>query len=299
MNLLIVAIPAAIAIFVATTMMIVMIQDRSAVNTRLAELGGNVTATDSSDGSSATSIFSALTRPLSPIRDLLAGRDGELGYRLMLAGYRKPEHLERFLTIKLLAPIVGIVAATFVGGKNSIVLAIVLGALGYFVPEVLVTRAITKRKDILQMGLPDAIDFLVICMEAGLGMDQALLRVGQELHDSYPALSEELLTISREQSAGKPRLEAWRSMADRVDLDMIRQLITMLTQTERFGTPIAKALGVFADGLRARRILQAEEMAAKTTVKLIFPLIFFIFPSIFIVLLGPAVISMMRSMAVQ
>ena len=139
-------------------------------------------------------------------------------------------------------------------------------------------------------------DLLMICMEAGLGMDQAVIKIANEMASVYPELSDELLTISREQRAGKQRIEAWRAMADRVDVDTVRQFVTMLTQTERLGTPIARALGQFADSLRATRLILAEERAAKTTVKLIFPLVFFIFPALFVVLLGPAAIAIMQGL---
>jgi tight adherence protein C len=145
--------------------------------------------------------------------------------------------------------------------------------------------------------LPDALDLLVICMEAGLGLDQAILRVGQELKISHPALSEEFVLIGLEQRAGKPRLEAWRNMADRAGVESVRQFVQMLVQTERFGTPISKSLGAFADSLRVRRRQQAEEMAAKTTIKMIPPLVLFIFPNLFIVLLGPAAIMIWRNLA--
>ena len=131
---------------------------------------------------------------------------------------------------------------------------------------------IGKRKTSINKALPDALDLLVICMEAGLGIDQATLRIGKEIEEVYPELSEELSIIGYEQRAGKPRLEAWRSMSDRVDLDTVRQFVAMLVQTDKLGTPIARALGQFADGLRTKRLLMAEEQAAKTTVKLIFPL---------------------------
>ncbi len=127
-------------------------------------------------------------------------------------------------------------------------------------------------------------------------MDQAVLRVAEEIELVSPELSEELLIISREQRAGKPRLEAWRSMANRVDLDTVRQFVAMLAQTEKLGTPIARALGQFADSLRTKRLLTAEENAAKTTIKLVFPLVFFIFPAIFVVLLGPAAITLMQGL---
>jgi len=134
-------------------------------------------------------------------------------------------------------------------------------------------------------------------MEAGLGLDQAILRVGQELKISHPDLSDEFLLIGLEQRAGKPRLDAWKNMADRVGVDSVRQFVQMLVQTERFGTPVSRSLGAFADALRIRRRQQAEEMAAKTTIKMIPPLVLFIFPNLFIVLLGPAAIMIYRNLA--
>lgn len=126
-------------------------------------------------------------------------------------------------------------------------------------------------------------------------MDQALIRIGDELRLAHKDLSDEFLFIRLEQRAGKPRIEAWRNMADRTGLEVFRSFVSMLVQTERFGTPLSKSLGYFADSLRTRRRQQAEEMAAKTTIKLVFPLVFFIFPSMFIVLLVPAIISIGKS----
>jgi tight adherence protein C len=138
------------------------------------------------------------------------------------------------------------------------------------------------------------VDLLIICIDAGLGLDQSVLKCATEMQSSCPDLSEELLIISREQRAGKPRLEAWRGMADRVDLDLIRQFVGMLTQSEKFGTPIARALEIFAESIRTKRLLKIEEIAAKTAVKLVFPLVFCIFPAMFVVLLGPAVLALMH-----
>jgi len=170
---------------------------------------------------------------------------------------------------------------------------------GFFAPDIFLFRAIGQRKLKIGRALPDVLDLLVICMEAGLGIDQATLKIAQETQRIYPELSEELFTVSYEQRAGKPRLEAWRSMSERVDLDTIRQFVAMLVQTDRLGTPIAKALGTFADGLRTKRLLMAEEQAAKTTVKLIFPLAIFIFPALFIVLLGPGVLTVLKALENQ
>jgi tight adherence protein C len=138
---------------------------------------------------------------------------------------------------------------------------------------------------------------MVVCVDAGLAIDQALLRAGQELALSQHEISEEFIQINFEQRAGKPRIEAWQSMADRTKVETVKSFVQMLAQTDRFGTPLVRARRVFADGLRQKRRQQAEELGAKTTVKLIFPLVLFIFPSIFIVLLGPAIILIARNMA--
>ena len=226
---------------------------------------------------------------------VLRSSDEELAYRLSIAGYRRPEDVETYLSVKLLAPVVGVLLATLTGTESPIFYSLVLGATAFFAPDMLLFYAIGRRKAKLNLALPDATDLLVICMEAGLGMDQAVLRVAQELESVCPELCEELLTISREQRAGKPRAEAWKSMANRVDLDAVRQFVAMLVQAEKLGTPVARALGQFADSLRTKRLLTAEESAAKTSVKLVFPLVFFIFPAIFVVLLGPAAITLMQS----
>jgi len=224
----------------------------------------------------------------------LRSNDEELAYRLSRAGFRQAEDSETFLSTKLLAPVVGVLLATFAGRQNFLLFALLLGVGFFFLPDVFVFRAISRRRAKIGIALPDAMDLLVICMEAGLGIDQAVLRISKEIERVYPELSEELLIISQEQRAGKPRIEAWRSMSDRVDLDNVRQFVAMLAQTERLGTPIAHALSQFADGLRTRRMLLAEEQAAKTTVKLVFPLLLFIFPAMFVVLLGPAIIAITK-----
>ena len=153
-----------------------------------------------------------------------------------------------------------------------------------------------KRREQIRLGLPDAVDLMVVCVDAGLGLDQALLRTGEELGSSHPVLAEELMQINLEQRAGKPRIDAWRDMADRTQLESVKGFANMLAQSDRFGTPISKALSIFADGLRKQRSQQAEEIAAKSTVKLMFPLVLFIFPSMFIVLLGPAALLMSRNL---
>ncbi len=230
------------------------------------------------------------------VRTRLRLADNEkLRQRLIAAGRRSKSDIDLYFGLRLLGPLVAIVVATFIP-NNSGFWMLVLPAVAYLAPDLCLTQMARRRRETIRLGLPDAIDLMVICVEAGLGLDQALLRAGQELAISHPAISEEFMTINIEQRAGKARLEAWQGMAERTRLDMVKAFVSMLGQTDRFGTPIAKALSVFSDSMRMKRRQQAEEMAAKTTVKLIFPLVLFIFPSIFIVLLGPAFLTIGRSL---
>ncbi len=302
MELLLISVFLAIALFAAVALLIyIVVGERSTAETRLAEL---TTLTDIGEDINSVGIarrvrsqdtFQLVTRPLAPFRDWLRSKDDDLAYRLTLAGFRNPGDADTFLSCKLLGPIVGVLLATFFGSDQFLFAALLLGVGGFFAPDVFLFLAIDKRKNKIAIALPDALDLLVICMEAGLGIDQATLRIAKEIRMVYPELSEELSITSYEQRAGKPRLEAWRSMSDRIDLDTMRQFVAMLVQTDRLGTPIARALGVFADTLRTKRLMLAEERAAKTTIKLIFPLAIFIFPALFVVLLGPGILSVVKA----
>lgn len=222
----------------------------------------------------------------------------------------KPEMLEKFhsagittagardlyMAIRIVAPLLGIGLGMLFDERRLLFIALFAGA-GYLGPDIAMKRMIKARRQRIRLSIPDAIDLLVICVDSGLGMDQAMLRVSVELESSHPDLHFEFQMLNREQRAGKPRLEAWQSMARRTCLEEIDAFVNMLMQTERFGTPIARALSGFADGLRQKRRQRAEELAAKTTVKIMFPLVFFIFPTLFIVLIGPAAINIIRGLA--
>ena len=148
----------------------------------------------------------------------------------------------------------------------------------------------------IRLGLPDALDLTVICVEAGLALDQALMRVGQDLHHAHPDLSDEFHLVNLEMRAGKPRAEALRNLVDRTGVDDIRSLVGTLIQTDRFGTSVAQALRVHSDSLRTERRQRAEEQAAKTTIKMVPPLVMFVLPSIIFVTIGPAVIELIRQL---
>jgi tight adherence protein C len=236
-----------------------------------------------------------VAKPFTLVRSLFTPEpDPKLVRRLMLAGYRKPAHADIFLGSRLAVPaVLGILVAVFMG-DNVILYFFLAVAIGFFAPDFWLSWAINRRIERIRLSLPDGLDFLAICIEAGLGLDQGIVRLGQELRISHPQLSDELLQINFEQRAGVARIAAWKSFADRVDLESVRSFVAMLIQTDRFGTPISKSLGTFSDALRTQRRQKAEEMAAKTTIKMLFPLALFIAPAMGIVLLGPAAISLVK-----
>src|SRR5216683_2222389 len=283
-----------ITVFLIAAALILLLGGKETIDARLMEISAPPPMSPAiveAPTSGLARAASGITSIFKPIRSLVSGSDADMAYRLTLAGFRKAEHIEIFTATKMLLPVAAIVAGSFFG-ENMIAAILVGVVLGFMAPDVMLTQLISRRQGGIRRALPDALDLLVISMEAGLGIDQAMARVGDEIRLTSPTLADEFQIINREQRAGKPRLDAWRSMAERVDIDFVRQFVAMLVQTERFGTPIASALGQFADTLRTRRTQAAEEAAAKAGVKLLFPLVFFIFPSIFVVALGPAIIAM-------
>jgi tight adherence protein C len=181
------------------------------------------------------------------------------------------------------------------GQESPLIMYVCALGLGFIAPDMILGRLIKRRQNKIRRGLPDALDLMVICLEAGLSLDQALKRTAEDLSGAYPELCDELKIVVLEQRAGRPRTDCWRHMAERTDVDYVRNLVSVLVQSEQFGTSVAKTLRVHSENLRTQRTQKVEEMAAKTTVKLVFPLVFFIFPSLFLVVLGPAVITMMDS----
>lgn len=216
---------------------------------------------------------------------------------LMQAGYREPEHLKIYFAIRGLAAVavLGLAFLTGMAQKNAMMI-VAAPALGFFLPRFGLKRRIRARQERIQLALPDALDLAIICVEAGLGLDQALDRVGTELRKTHPDLSDELMLVTLEMRAGKSRADALRNFAGRTESQDIRSFVAVLIQTERFGTSIASALRVHSDSLRTERRQRAEERAAKTTIKMVPALVFFIFPVMFFVLLGPAVISIIRNL---
>jgi tight adherence protein C len=233
-----------------------------------------------------------VAKPFTAVRRFFANEpDPEIVRRLMLAGYRKPYHADIFLGMRLALPAVLGLTVALVVSSNTIIFFLLAIVVGFFIPDFWLTHATNRRRQRLKLSLPDSLDLLSICLEAGLGLDQAVVRVGQELEMSHPELSEELLLINFEQRAGVQRNAAWQSFAVRANFESARSFVAMLIQTDRFGTPIAKSLSAFSDALRTQRRQQAEERAAKTTIKLVPPLVFCIFPAMGVVVVGPAIVA--------
>ena len=220
---------------------------------------------------------------------------GKLQKKLVCAGYRNKEALTIFMGIRLAASITAFaIASSPLVGRPNVFLAIGVAAVGYLLPSMALGRIAKKRQHRIRLSLADVLDLLVVSVEAGLGLDQALQRVGEELSSTHKDLSEELRLVNLEMRAGKARSEALRNLADRTGVDDLTSLAAMLIQTDKFGTSVAQSLRVHSDTLRTKRRQRAEEAAAKTGVKMVFPLVFCIFPAIWVVTIGPAAIRFVQ-----
>jgi tight adherence protein C len=221
--------------------------------------------------------------------------DEQLKQQLFSGGIKSSRGANAYLTSRFLGPVIGLALGSLMP-TNTVFWSLTLGAVFYLLPDMWLKLRIKKRRERIRRSLPDALDLLVICVEAGLGLDQAMLRVGQELINSHPDIHQEFMQVNLEQLAGKPRLDAWKSAADRTQIGEFSLFVSMLTQADRFGTPIVRALSRFGDEIRLKRRQRAEELAAKSKIKILFPLVLFIFPCIFIVLLAPAILNIARNM---
>lgn len=217
--------------------------------------------------------------------------------RLIRAGYRKESAVKIFYGAKALVPcsLALLVMLTGVSSYSPFFIYILALGLGFLLPDFWLGRRISNRQANLRRALPDVLDLMVVCIEAGQSLDQTTARTAEELKAAHPDMCDELGVVVLEQRAGRPRGDAWQHCADRTGEDSLRHLVAVVLQAEKFGTSIAKTLRIHADTLRTQRRQKLEEQAAKTTVKLVFPLVFFIFPSLFLVTLGPATIIMADS----
>lgn len=216
---------------------------------------------------------------------------------LIQAGFRERRHVVMYQASRIFGAVALFLFALALTGFQSVALLAGAAALGLFLPRFMLKRLIRDRQRQITIGLPDALDLTVVCVEAGLALDHALLRVGEDLKYAHPALSEEFYISNLEMKAGKPRAEALRSLAVRTGVEDVRSLVAALVQTDRFGTSIAQALRLYSDALRTERRRRAEEAAAKTSTKMIIPLVVFALLPLIFVTLGPAIIQLLHELA--
>jgi len=234
------------------------------------------------------------------VPEALGGQD--LRLRLQRAGRYGPSAVPAYIAARALLPILFAGACVafclFRDMETSriVLYAFVLGLAGFVVPDIVLYAMTERRREDIVIGLPDALDLMVVCVEAGLGLNEALLRVGQESHRTCPPLARELRLVNREMLAGVPRMTALQNLAHRTGVADLKALVALLIQTEKLGTSIAKSLRVHADNLRIRRRHRAEEKARKVSVKLVFPLILFIFPTLMLIMLGPGIIRLLQAL---
>jgi tight adherence protein C len=243
-----------------------------------------------------------LSKALEPKSEI---EQNQLRNRLANAGFSRPNAVRNFLALKAIALVTGLVGGTswvllgkgFIG--NAWMIPVVAGGLSFYLPEVILSTLRSSRQEKIFLQLPDALDLLVVCVEAGLGLDQGLRRVSEEMKDGAPEVCEELSASNMQLQMGKPRREVLQELATRTGVDDVRALAAILIQADRFGASIAQALRTHSETMRVRRRQMAEEKAQQTAVKMIFPLVLFIFPGIFVVLVGPAAIQLLENLLIE
>ena len=261
-----------------------------AIDRRLEELTAARDDSDTDQRRSETLI--SLIKRIGEKAPKTVKEQGALRLRLLQAGFRRPEALAVFFGIRIMfALTLFLLFSTSIITRPNVTIALAGVGVGYVLPGMALARLAKRRAHRIRLSLADALDLMVVSVEAGLGLDQALMRVGSELAFAYPDLSDELRLVNLELRAGKSRSEALRNLADRTGVDDLSSLVTMLIQTDKFGTSVAQSLRVYSETLRTKRRQRAEEAAAKTGVKMVFPLVICIFPAIWVITIGPAAIK--------
>jgi len=295
------------AVFAAATcavwaVMTMFTKKQSRATERLEEMRDpRLRRSGSSDNGAVNNIIEKAAPTLSKALD--SGDEEEqsqLKIRLANAGFSKPNAPRNFLAIKMISLVLGLLfggAFGFASIQNNSWMAWVIGAgAGFYMPEAILTLMKMSRQSKIFLQLPDALDLLVVCVEAGLGLDAGMRRVSEELSSGAPEVCQELATANMQLQMGKPRREVLHDLGLRTGVDDMRALAAILIQADRFGSSIAQALRVQSDSMRVKRRQMAEEKAQQTAVKMIFPLVLFIFPGIFVVLVGPAGIQLMENL---
>ena len=277
--------------------------DKSRANERLDELRNPHLRNGGEEGASASSILEkaapTLSKALTPKSEL---EENQLKVRLANAGYNSENAPSIFLSLKVALGLLGVLIGSGYGfynfgltqnGWTSLVIA---GGIGFYLPEIVLRFMCKARIERIFLSLPDALDLLVVCVEAGLGLDAAMRRVSEELEETAPDVCNEFALCNLQLQMGRPRREVLHDLGIRSGVDDMRALSAILIQADKFGSSIAQALRVQSDSMRVKRSQLAEEQAAMTAVKMIFPLVLFIFPGIFVVLVGPAAIMMINGL---
>jgi len=248
--------------------------------------------------------FSRFAGKLAPLSKPKS--EEELGHRrrkLSMAGYRRPGQLVLFYAAKVMLAVIvpvclmiaHVMFDLFESQTALGVMTILCAVAGFYLPDFFIHLAVQRRQEKIRLGFPDALDLMVVCVEAGMGLDQTIKRIADEMKLSHSVISEEFGLMNLEMRAGRSRQDAMHNLAARTGVEDVRSLVTLLIQTEKFGTSIAQALRVHSDSMRTKRRQKAEEMAIKLPVKMLFPLILCIFPALFVVIVGPAVIKIYRA----
>jgi tight adherence protein C len=281
------------ALLIAAGAMAFSSGNAATIERRLTDLGGARMKPRDEEGT-----FDQLVGTLKRVGNAMprtASEMGKLQTKLVRAGYRRHDAIAVFFGIRIgFALLCFAVFATPIVMRPNMMMALGGCGLGYLLPSMMLGRLAKRRQHRIRLGLADALDLLVVSVEAGLGLDQAIQRVGEELAFAHPDLSDELRLVNLELRAGKGRVDALRALSDRTGVDDLASLVAMLVQTDRFGTSVAQSLRVHSETLRTKRRQRAEEAAAKTGVKMVFPLVFCIFPAIFVVTIGPAAIKFVQ-----
>ncbi len=262
---------------------------------------GNIQYEETAKPNSSTTVFAPILNFFNLLGERISTKSSDLSrvrMRFLRAGIRKNNAEAIFWGAKcffcIFLPIAFFIGRLtifkIISDQIAMGLAVMVALAGFYLPDLWLTIKTNIRKEKLLEGVPDALDLLVVCVEAGMGLDAAINRVADETKLTNPILSDELKLLNLELRAGKSRQDALRNLALRTNIDAMNSLVTLLIQTDKFGTSVAKALRVFSDSFRTQRYQKAEEFAAKMPVKLVFPLILFIFPSLFVIIVGPAAI---------
>lgn len=246
--------------------------------------------------------FREIMRKLGNVLPTSPKDSGLLQRRLMNAGFRNPNAVRIMYGVKAsLAAALPVVVIIFtlgfsIGDENWIGYVLGAAAIGYLAPNEFLRHAAKKRQKAIKKGMANALDLLVVCVESGLGLDQAIMQVSKELQTAHPEIAEEFAVVNLEMRAGKRRVEALRDLGQRTGVDEVKKLVAVLVQADRFGTSIASSLKSHSDYMRVQARQEAETKAAKMGVKLVFPIFFFILPSLFVVTVGPIIVRIFREL---